>query len=164
MEAAEGISTYQIQRYLRSLYLSDSRIPLINPDGIYGEETANAVKIFQQIYALPVTGSVDYLTWEKLREQAKISDQSLNFPEELAIFGIDQLPVKPGSYAGEIYLFQALLTALSLRYANINSVDITGTYDGRTIKAVEELQKLFHLPQTGILDLVLWNKLSDIWK
>ena len=43
-------------------------IPKITADGIYGERTANAVKVFQRVFNLPQTGVVDYPTWYKISE------------------------------------------------------------------------------------------------
>lgn len=41
-------------------------IPKIASDGIYGQNTANAVKVFQQVFNLPQTGVVDFSTWYKI--------------------------------------------------------------------------------------------------
>jgi len=38
-------------------------------DGIYGERTAEAVKVFQRIFNLPQTGVVDFPTWYKISDQ-----------------------------------------------------------------------------------------------
>ena len=35
-------------------------------DGIYGPATEEAVKKFQEVFDLPVTGKVDYATWYKI--------------------------------------------------------------------------------------------------
>ena len=43
-------------------------IPKIAEDGIYGETTAEAVRIFQKIFELPETGIVDYVTWYKISD------------------------------------------------------------------------------------------------
>ena len=37
-------------------------------DGVYGEKTAEAVKIFQGVFNLPQTGVVDYATWYKISD------------------------------------------------------------------------------------------------
>ena len=58
---------FEIQQYLRSLARDGYQIPLIIPDGIYGSETVNAVRVFQSLLGLPVTGRVDYDTWQALR-------------------------------------------------------------------------------------------------
>lgn len=43
-------------------------IPKIAVDGIYGPETAEAVRVFQSVFGLPQTGVVDYRTWYKISE------------------------------------------------------------------------------------------------
>ncbi len=43
-------------------------IPKISSDGIYGERTANSVRVFQQVFNLPQTGVVDFATWYKISE------------------------------------------------------------------------------------------------
>lgn len=45
--------------------------PLINKvivDGIYGESTAEAVRVFQQVFNLPVTGEVNFPTWYRISD------------------------------------------------------------------------------------------------
>ena len=43
-------------------------LPKITADGIYGPATENAVREFQSVFGLPVTGTVDYRTWYKISE------------------------------------------------------------------------------------------------
>ena len=56
----------EIQNWLRALSFSDERIPLIGVDGIYGPETTEAVRAFQEIAGLPATGEVDKTTWDAI--------------------------------------------------------------------------------------------------
>ncbi len=37
-------------------------------DGHYGLQTADAVRTFQTLFGLPVTGEVDFATWYKMQE------------------------------------------------------------------------------------------------
>lgn len=53
-----------LQSRLQDLGLYDG--PL---DGIYGPETAASVRRFQQVWGLPVSGTVDRATWEALAEE-----------------------------------------------------------------------------------------------
>ena len=41
-------------------------IPPVEPDGIYGEQTAEAVRKFQKIFDMPQTGVVDFATWYQI--------------------------------------------------------------------------------------------------
>ena len=63
-----GDKVRQIQEQL--LVISDAypAIPKIDADGIFGPATEAAVRKFQLIFGLPVTGIVDYKTWYKISE------------------------------------------------------------------------------------------------
>ncbi|MBO5364687.1 MAG: peptidoglycan-binding protein [Clostridia bacterium] len=43
---------------------------LINPDGLFEEETTQAVLLFQRQNGLPQTGVIDFATWTLLSETA----------------------------------------------------------------------------------------------
>ena len=45
-----------------------SSIPSLTVDGIYGQNTKNAVEQFQKIFDLPITGITDYKTWYKISQ------------------------------------------------------------------------------------------------
>lgn len=60
---SSGTKVRQIQEQLDRIAQSYTAIPRITADGVYGPATAEAVRAFQQIFNLPVTGVVDYPTW-----------------------------------------------------------------------------------------------------
>jgi peptidoglycan hydrolase-like protein with peptidoglycan-binding domain len=61
-----GPSVRTIQEQLNSISDHYPMIPKIRVDGIFGPQTENAVRTFQQIFYLPVTGIVDLATWYKI--------------------------------------------------------------------------------------------------
>ena len=63
-----GDKVRQMQEQLNRIAQSYPALPKITADGIYGQNTANAVRDFQSIFGLPVTGIVDYPTWYKISE------------------------------------------------------------------------------------------------
>ena len=63
-----GDKVEQIQDQLNAISNNYPRIPKIAVDGIYGERTQNAVRVFQEVFGLPETGVVDYRTWYKIQE------------------------------------------------------------------------------------------------
>lgn len=63
---ASGPKVQQVQEQLDAIATVYSAIPNINPDGIYGPATAAAVREFQSIFGLPVTGVIDFATWYKI--------------------------------------------------------------------------------------------------
>ena len=58
----------QLQDQLNVIAKAYPLIPKISSDGVYGEQTANSIKVFQQVFNLPQTGVVDYPTWYKVSE------------------------------------------------------------------------------------------------
>lgn len=63
---SRGDSVRMIQEQLNRIAQVYSAIPKIAVDGIYGPKTAEAVRAFQRIFTLPVTGVVDLATWYKI--------------------------------------------------------------------------------------------------
>lgn len=65
---SRGPKVEQIQDQINAISNNYPLIPKIDADGIYGERTQNAVRIFQDVFGLPETGIVDYRTWYKIQE------------------------------------------------------------------------------------------------
>ena len=65
---ATGSKVSQIQEQLNTIAGAYPAVPTVTVDGIYGDETKNAVRVFQGIFGLGQTGIVDYLTWYKIQE------------------------------------------------------------------------------------------------
>lgn len=60
---ATGDNVRTIQRQLNRIAQNYPAIPTVTVDGIYGQNTANAVRTFQRIFSLPQSGIVDFPTW-----------------------------------------------------------------------------------------------------
>ncbi len=65
---ASGDKVRQMQEELNVIAGAYPALPKIAADGIYGLVTENAVREFQSVFGLPVTGTVDYRTWYKISE------------------------------------------------------------------------------------------------
>lgn len=65
---SRGDKVRQMQRQLNVISNGYPLIPKIAQDGVYGAKTAEAVKVFQQVFDLPQTGVVDFPTWYKISE------------------------------------------------------------------------------------------------
>jgi peptidoglycan hydrolase-like protein with peptidoglycan-binding domain len=63
---ATGNNVRTIQTQLNRIAQVYTVIPRIAVDGTYGQQTANAVRAFQRIFDLPVTGIVDFATWYRI--------------------------------------------------------------------------------------------------
>ena len=58
-----------LQTYLRLIGQNISGIPVVDVTGFFGENTENAVRIFQQLYGIPVTGIVGASTWDSIAKE-----------------------------------------------------------------------------------------------
>lgn len=65
---ASGEYVTQLQGQLNRIAQNYPLIPVLNVDGRYGPKTANSVKVFQSIFGLPQTGTVDSATWYKISQ------------------------------------------------------------------------------------------------
>ena len=63
---SSGDKVRQLQEQLDAIAQIYTAIPRIQPDGIYGQQTAAAVREFQNIFGLPQTGVTDFATWYKI--------------------------------------------------------------------------------------------------
>lgn len=55
-----------IQEQLNAISNNYPKIEKMPVTGYYGEQTQNAVKTFQEIFGLPINGSVDFATWYEI--------------------------------------------------------------------------------------------------
>lgn len=61
---SEGEDVRVIQEYLNYISETYNEIPVVNPDGVYGPATRDAVTAFQRLFAIPVQeGTVGAVTW-----------------------------------------------------------------------------------------------------
>lgn len=156
------LSIIEIQRNLRELHNAGWEIQSIVADGIYGDHTRETVRQFQTIQSLPVTGIVDYLTWQVLQTTAAI--QRANRHPAAPICPWNR-PLKDGTTLEEertdlIYLAQLMLQE-SVAYDI--ELPLTGVLDAPTRDALGHFQLLNGLPASGVLDRDTWNALADAY-
>ncbi|MBR5495975.1 MAG: peptidoglycan-binding protein [Oscillospiraceae bacterium] len=65
---SEGDSVRKLQTYLGVINDSFPQIPAPNVTGFYGDQTTNAIRVFQNEYGLPPTGNTGAATWNKIAQ------------------------------------------------------------------------------------------------
>lgn len=63
---SSGKDVRTIQSQLNAISNGYPAIPKVKEDGIFGQDTANSVRVFQGIFGLPQSGAVDFKTWYEL--------------------------------------------------------------------------------------------------
>ena len=154
---AQPIRSLQTMLQIISLY--DERIPRVIPDGIYGQSTLNAVNIFQQIYALPITGIADQKTWEKVVQIFEVAQIEVEKAEPIEIMINRGEVLQENDEGPNVYFAQVMLAHLATQHASIEQPDVNGAYDQLTKKSVASFQQIANLPPTGIIDKQTWKNL-----
>ena len=152
-----------LQRYLRRLSYENETILPVPVDGIFGTRTEEALSAFQRAFSLPVTGRADRETWELLfAEYSRLTRENdrQRFP--------DFFPRVPSNYQttlGEassfVTLLQWMLGELSVAYDTLPYVEMSGVYDDATAASVREFQRIHGLPETGIVNRNVWNRMAE---
>jgi len=163
-----GGSVTLIQQFLNEISNDYPLIPKINPvDGIFGEDTENAVTVFQEIFNLTPDGIVGEATWNKMvLLYVAIRDLSELVSEGQMYVGTDlQFPesVSVGSTGPRVSSLQYFLLIISNFDQRIQSVPVTGEFGQLTFNAVKQFQSAYNLPVTGIVDEATWNVLYDTY-
>ena len=60
---ASGDKVRQLQMQINRIAQNYPAIPRVTADGVYGPETAEAIRVFQGVFGLPQTGITDFSTW-----------------------------------------------------------------------------------------------------
>lgn len=138
-------------------------IPKLTVDGVFGESTQEAVEVFQDIFNLTPDGIVGKSTWYKLiylytgmtglselnSEGQKYFNSPFEYPNSIEF----------GDEGENVSVSQYLLQVVSWFYPQIPTIEITGVFDEATQNATRQLQKLYNLPETGVLDATTWDYL-----
>lgn len=149
----------EIQEYLRTLALIDNNYSDLAVDGIYGEETETAVRQFQLTSGLPVTGTVDTITWEHLTHDYRNALTLLSDAVALNVFPAPQHRLRLGDSGDLIYILQAVVNTLA-DLENERRIPTSGIFDAETQARIRDLQKTSGFPQNGEVDRDFWDHLA----
>ena len=149
-----------LQTMLRTIARIEPGQVNVMPDGIYGSQTAAAVRSFQRRMGLNPTGIADQPTHEAIVrefERARIDTD----PAQPV-----QVTLEPGQVLrrGEghpaVYLVQSMLTVLHDLVPTIPTPTHSGILDPQTAESLAAFQTYAGLPPTGELDKRTWKDLA----
>ena len=157
-----------IQRDLRRIKLNYPAIPTITgEDGAYDSSTEDAVKKFQEIFSLPITGIVDKATWYRIKyiynSVKKLSDiYSEGLSPEEADFSFKDV-VKYGDTGIEVEFIHYYLGAIAFLDNDIPNLKTNSVYNDNTKTMVLAFQNKYGLPATGEVTYTDWNLLKTTY-
>ena len=163
-DASNEVKTLQVR--LNRISRNYPAIPKIEKaDGYFGLHTEEAVKEFQRIFNLDPTGVVDKSTWYKIeyiftsvKRLSELNSEGLRL-EEVAKQFTEVLSM--GMQANEVRNLQYFLAVIGAYYEQVPPVPITGYFGEQTENSVKAFQRVYGLPETGIVDRQTWE---DIYR
>ena len=165
---SSGQEVRTIQTQLNRISRDYPLIPKITSvDGVFGIETENAVRRFQEIFNLTVDGIIGKATWYKIKsifvavsrlgaldsEGIRLADVSKNFVTE----------VRLGDTGNPVRVIQYYLSVIGVYNNAIPQVSIDGVFGNATESAVRNFQRAYGLAETGVVDEATWNRLNDAY-
>ena len=149
-----------LQTMLRVIAEDDATLPTLVPDGLYGQETINAVNAFQRRAALPATGIADQNTWDAVVEAYEDALIRVDKAAPIEIIMDPGQVYRLGESSPYLYLAQSMLLYLSRSNPSILPPPHNGVLDSPTSQALAGFQVLAGLEPTGELDKKTWKYLS----
>ncbi len=97
----------------------------------------------------------NYYGWDIYLEQAKkVQGIPISYPGSTLQVGSSGTPVRT---------IQEQLNMIATHYPAIPKLRVDGVYGAKTQEAVQTFQKIFNLPQSGIVDFATWYAISNIY-
>lgn len=144
-----------LQTILREISFCYEDLPKVLPDGIFGEQTRIAVEAFQVKFGPTVTGEVDFETWEVITD---VYNDVLRKNEVIGtVYPNMWFTIAPYEESEYLRTMQSMLKNIADKYGNLTDIQISGVYDDKSVALVKELQGLYAMEQTGIIDSEFWN-------
>ena len=163
-----GNPVLEIQRDLRRIRNNYPAIPDITTTlGIYDDETENAVKKFQEIFNLPVTGIVNKATWYKINyvytSVKKLSDlysEGISVDEATFLYN-DELNL--GDSGIDVEFIHYFLDAIAFLDNDIPRLPLNSVYNDNSVTMVKAFQSKYGLPVTGVFTYSDWKVLKNAY-
>ena len=153
-----------IQYYLAVIGYFNAAVPMVTIDGIFGEETKNAVIAFQKNRGLVPDGIIGPITWEAMYDEYKGIVETL--PPEYTESQVEIYPGSPlqtGSTGEYVRHLQTYLSYLSGTYSQIPNIVVDGIFGNATRNAVIAFQRMVGLSPSGIVGPLTWAAIADYY-
>ena len=159
-----GPSVRIVQYYLQFLSFFNLKLPYVAMDGIFGQETYDAVLTFQSLYGLDVDGIVGRNTWDMIQDAYVGVLNSL--PDEYRSYSSLLYPgyiITTGASGKVVEQLQTFLKTIADNNPTVPQIKVDGYYGEQTKNAVLAIQKLQGLEQNGQVGVLTWNAIVNLY-
>ena len=159
-----GSSVRILQYYLNFLSYFNLKLPYVSIDGIFGDETRDAVLTFQSLYGLDVDGIVGRDTWDMI--QNAYAGVLTSLPDEYRSYSSLLYPgyiITTGASGKVVEQLQTYLKTIAANTPSVPDVTVDGYYGDETRNAVLAVQKLEGIEQNGQVGVLTWNAIVNLY-
>lgn len=165
---ASGNEVRSIQVELNRIGTNYPAIPKIVPaNGIYGESTTEAVRTFQSVFNLPVTGVVNKATWYKIKfiftavkHLSELTSEGLTVEEIENLWGEN---LRQGDYGQRVRSLAYYLNTIAYFNPEIPTVNSGGVFNAAMDEQVKAFERFYGLNPDGIVDFRTWQLINQIY-
>ncbi len=163
-EGDSGIGVANLQFFINYLSGFYDTVPPLRVDGIFGPATVAAVLDVQNTFGLSADGIVGEVTWNAIYD-AYLGIVSTISPEYILgnTIPFPGVVLRIGSDSDDVRVLQEYLNYIAASYPSIPTVSATGYFGPRTREAVIAFQAQFGLPANGVVGVITWNAITDIY-
>jgi peptidoglycan hydrolase-like protein with peptidoglycan-binding domain len=164
---SSGESVRVLQAQLNRIANDYPAIKKVTVNGVFGEDTEEAVKEFQDIFDLAQDGVVGKRTWYKISYiyvSVKKLAQLTSEGEAIQDGSYPGRPVRRGDSGINVQIVQFYLNQTAVYVNSIVPVTIDGSFGNATENSVKQFQDFFNLEQDGIVGQNTWEKMQDIFE
>lgn len=164
-----GKEVEEVQKKLLDLTNIYSNLPVVTSDGIFSDNTKRAIKKFQQLNALDITGELDKATLKRINEIHECNKEDIEISETRQENGVNYInqsknQLEMGDKGEYVVYLQKYLNIVSNKYPSISKLNEDGKFEEKTGNSVKEFQRLFNLQVDGKVDDITWNALYNATK
>lgn len=163
---SRGPNVVRAQVMLNRIGRNYPAIPRIaSVDGIFGEQTENAVRSFQRIFGLTPDGIIGKATWYRLvRLYVGVNDLAELESQGQTFYAVNwQVPqnLQTGATGQKVRQLQFMLRVVAEYIDSIPTVAEDGIFGNATRNAVVAFQRFAGLTPDGIVGPATWSALYD---
>ncbi len=156
----KGAAVREVQKYLHTVSdRIDPEIPRIAVDGVWGDETEEAVNVFKRKYGLSEGARVDLETFDLLYSLYKGELDDIDAEDNYIC--CEGFPLSVGVQNHDVTVLHSILSELRREYPTVSRAPRGNYYSDDTARAVSDMQRIFGYGEDGITDKFLFYRLLD---
>jgi len=166
---SSGEAVKRMQDDLNRIRVNFPLIPQIpNPNGTFGPETEQAVRVFQRTFNLAQDGVIGRSTWNQITHIYNAVSRLAELDAEGKRYDIGENPpnviLRRGSRGADVRQLQFLLNTISQFNDAVPPVIEDSNFDQRDENAVMDFQRAYNLPPDGVVGPATWNQLYAVFR